>query len=160
MTTVYADGLHRETGELNCEFCETTFEPSRCGQRFDSDKCRIKAHYAKGPRRPNPVRDEVLSRDGFRCTNPLCDGQSPRLFVRKVLPGKRLPENCVTVCGRCCALVSHEIFKDRTGMNLGRYWAQCEREKKGDRAFYKRIGAFCRGGNRDDYTGEALAPDG
>jgi hypothetical protein len=158
MASVYTEGPYRDTGERNCERCETTYLPRRKSQRFCKPNCRVNAHHAK-VRRPNTVREQVLNRDGHRCQNPHCNGDSPRLFARQVRPGKRTPENCLTFCGRCCALVSHEEFLRRTSMSLARYWNQCKREKEANAIYYKALRKERRDNEIDDYSGKRLYAD-
>jgi len=108
-----------------CETCDGGFVASRSTARFCSDLCRVKAHQAKTGRR-NPLREEVLLRDDYRCK--VCSERDKRLYVRRADPrpraGPRTAENCATLCSSCNARMSaQEFFRKGQGWTLKGYRA-------------------------------------
>ena len=101
---------------LTCATCGDEFDARRSTARFCSDKCRVRAHRAKGPRLPAEVKIAAARPAPAAAPAPAPDGEPPTVeeAVRRELDKA---ERTGTVFGQAALVLARRL--DQPAMDTG-----------------------------------------
>lgn len=93
----------------------------------------------------NPVREQVLVRDGRACAAPGCGRDDTRLFVRRIdLKGPHEEHNLVTLCGKHLSKMNVFDYDGTHSVSYNKRMRQLKWERCFLEDFRNKVGEFVR----------------